>query len=73
MKKKNLKFLNKKQKEELTKQKWEMLPTETGLLWVGGNWDDKQNLLGLMGEAFPELELDGDKSYNFLVCAYADD
>ena len=66
-------FLTKKQVKDLEKKKWDMLPTETGLLWVGGDWDSKTNLLCLMEAHFPELNLDPNKSYNFLFCAYAEE
>ena len=64
-------FLTKEQVKELEKKKWDMLPTKTGMAWVGDDWDSKTNLLCLMKKHFPELNLDPNKSYNFLLCAYA--
>ena len=63
-------FLTKNQIKELEKKKWDMLPTKTGMAWVGGDWDSKTNLLCFR---VPELNLDPNKSYNFLFCAYAED
>ena len=66
-------FLKKEQVKELEQKKWDMLPTKTGMAWIGEDWDSKTNLLCLMQKHFPELELNPNRSYNFLFCAYAEE
>tara|TARA_R100000781_G_scaffold67395_1_gene42492 strand:- start:4388 stop:4609 length:222 start_codon:yes stop_codon:yes gene_type:complete len=66
-------FLTKKQVKELEKKKWDMLPTKADTLWVEGDWDSKTNLLCLMEELFPELNLKQGNRYKFLICAYAEE
>jgi len=61
-------ILTKEQKQLLKENKWDLIPNETGHIWIGSDTYDKTPLLSLVNEVLPLDEATG--GYNFLIIAY---
>ena len=60
-------FLTKSQQEDLKAKGWDVIPD---CIWVGADWDSKQNMLKTISD-FNLIDLDrGVQGYNFLIIGY---
>lgn len=67
-------FLTKAQQKHLEGKGWDLIPSPDGCVWIGGDWDDKRNMLCTMSDILPCLDLDGEVTgYNFLIIGYNED
>ena len=60
--------LTEEQKQLLKDSKWDLIPNETGHIWIGDDMDSRTPLLSLVNEVLPLDESTG--GYNFLIIAY---
>lgn len=60
--------LTEEQKQLLKDNKWDLIPNETGHIWIGDDMDSRTPLLSLVNEVLPLDESTG--GYNFLIIAY---
>tara|TARA_X000001382_G_scaffold1130_1_gene1356 strand:- start:941 stop:1150 length:210 start_codon:yes stop_codon:yes gene_type:complete len=60
--------LTEEQKQLLKDNKWNLIPNETGHIWIGSDTYSKTPLLSLVNEVLPLDESTG--GYNFLIIAY---
>ena len=71
------KFLNKKQMKDLKSKKWELIDSESGCVWFGADFDEKDKI-GVLRVLREQCGLDlyqGDNvtGYNFLVIGYSEE
>ena len=63
-------FLTKSQQEDLKAKGWNLISARDGCVWVGADWDSKQNMLQSISN-LDLIDLDrGVQGYNFLIIGY---
>jgi len=63
-------FLTKDQKKDLKKFGWDLIPTKSGCIFFGQDWDSKQNALATINEIIDLEGSDETQGYNFLIIGY---
>ena len=57
-------FLSKKQQKYLEDKGWDLIHNKDGAIWVGWDWDAKENPLYTIGK---QTSLEDSRGYDFLI------